>query len=110
MATDKEFLGMVMDRLALVPGVTSKSMFGEYGIFAEGKMFALVCDNRLLFKPTEEGRAFIGDPNMAEPYPGAKLCFLIEEKLDDREWLADLSQKTVRALPLPKKRAKKKKP
>jgi len=34
----------------------------------------------------------------ASPYPGAKPGFLIEEKLDDREWLRKLVKITVNEL------------
>jgi hypothetical protein len=36
------------------------------------------------------------------PYPGAKPCFLIEEKLEDSEWLKKLVEITVKELPEPK--------
>ena len=38
----------------------------------------------------------------ASPYPGAKPSFLIEEKLDDRQWLRKLIEITVNELPEPK--------
>jgi TfoX/Sxy family transcriptional regulator of competence genes len=109
MASDADFVEYVVDQFDQDCGVTSKRMFGEYGLFSEGKMFAMVCDDRLLFKPTEGGRAFIGEVAEAEPYPGAKLCFLIEDQIDDGEWLSDLARISTRELPVPKKRKKKSK-
>ena len=109
MASDQSFVEYVVDQLAEDCGVTHKKMFGEYGLFSEGKMFGLVCDNLFFVKPTEGGRAFIGDVSEAPPYPGAKLAFLIEDRLEDREWLSELVRITTRELPLPKKRKKKKK-
>jgi len=71
---------------------------------------ALICDDQLFVKPTEVGRAFIGEPEEAPPYPGAKLYFLIEDPFDDREWLSDLIRLTTKELavlkPKTKKRAK----
>jgi len=85
-------------------------MFGEYGIYADGKLFALICDNKLFVKPTEAGRAFISDVVEAPPYPGAKNSFLIEDKLEDWKWLSELVRITVKVLPPPKiKKSKKKK-
>jgi TfoX/Sxy family transcriptional regulator of competence genes len=55
--------------------ITAKSMFGEYGLYAEGKIFAVVCDNKLFIKPTEAGRTYIVDVVEAPPYPGAKPSF-----------------------------------
>jgi hypothetical protein len=36
------------------------------------------------------------------PYPGAKPYFLIEERLDDRDWLSRLVEATAREVPEPK--------
>jgi TfoX/Sxy family transcriptional regulator of competence genes len=84
-------------------------MFGEYRLFSDGKIFALVCYNKLYIKPTEAGRAFIIDVLEAPPYEGAKNCFLIEEKLEDKEWLSELVRISLKELPEPKPRKKKKK-
>jgi len=79
-------------------------MFGEYGIYSDGKIFGLICDNKLFVKPTKSGRAFIGEVVEALPYEGAKPSFLIENKLEDREWLSELVRMSVKELPIPKKK------
>lgn len=107
MASDPEFVDFVVDQFDRDCGVTSKKMFGEFGLFSGGKMFAMVCDDRLLFKPTEAGREYIGDVVEAEPYPGAKPAFLIEDRLEDPDWLSQLARLTVRELPVPKRRKRK---
>jgi hypothetical protein len=43
----------------------------------------------------------------APPYPGAKLYFLISDKLEDCEWLSTLVGITVKELPEPKPKKKK---
>ena len=108
MATDKKFVEFVVDQIEKMGTITAKSMFGEYGVFSDGKIFGLVCVNKLFIKPTEGGRAFIKTVVEAPPYPGAKNCFLIEEKLEDRKWLSNLVRITVKELPDPKPRKKKK--
>lgn len=109
MASDKKFVEFVVDQLEKAGTITAKSMFGEYGIYADGKIFGLICDNRLFIKPTEGGRAYIRDVVEAPPYPGAKNSFLIDEKLEDREWLSELVRITVKELPAPKPKKPKKK-
>lgn len=104
MASTQEFVDYVTGQFDARLGVTARKMFGEYGVFCDGKMFGLVCDDRFLVKPTEGGRAWVGDIVEAEPYPGAKPCFLIEERLDDGEWLSELARITTRELPEPKRR------
>lgn len=109
MASDKTFMDFVLDQIDSASEITAKKMFGEYGVFSDKKIFALICDNKLFIKPTEAGRAFIGDVVEAPPYPGAKNSFLIEDKLEDREWLSQLVSITVKALPEPKPKKKKSK-
>ncbi len=58
-------------------------------------------------KPTKTGRSFIGNVNEAPAYPGAKPSFLIEDQLEDREWLSELIALTERELPTPKPKKKK---
>ncbi len=61
MSTDKSFVDFVLDQIENDGEITAKKMFGEYGLFCDKKIFALVCDNKLFIKPTEVGRAFIKD-------------------------------------------------
>jgi TfoX/Sxy family transcriptional regulator of competence genes len=107
MPSDKTFLEFILDQIDNAGEITFKSMFGEYGLFSDKKIFALVCDNKLFVKPTEGGRNFIKNVVEAPPYKGAKPSFLIEDKIDDREWLSELVRITVKELPEPKPRKKK---
>ena len=107
MATDKEFVDFVLDQIENAGEVSAKRMFGEWGVFSNGKIFALICNSKLYIKPTEAGRAFIKNPIEAPPYEGAKPSFLIEDKLEDREWLSHLVRISLEELPEPKPRKKK---
>lgn len=109
MASDQTFVDFVVDQIENAAGITAKKMFGEYGVYAGKKLFALICDNKLFIKPTIAGRSFIKDVVEAPPYPGAKPSFLIEDKLEDRDWLSQLVQITVEELPEPKPKKRKKK-
>jgi TfoX/Sxy family transcriptional regulator of competence genes len=110
MATDVNFVKFIVDQLAGIDSILSKKMFGEYAIYCDGKVVALVCDNQLFVKQTKGGQVFVGDITEAPPYPGAKLCFLIEDKLEDQEWIQSLINITANELPIPKiKKAKTKK-
>jgi TfoX/Sxy family transcriptional regulator of competence genes len=107
MGSTQGFADYVTDQFDEDCGVTLKKMFGEYGLFSQSKMFGLICDDRLLVKPTAGGRAYIGEVIEALPYPGAKPCFLIEDRLEDRAWLSELARITTRELPAPKPKRKK---
>ena len=107
MASSREFVDYVTEQFEESLGVTHKKMFGEYGLFCGGKMFGMICDDRLFVKPTEGGRAFIGEVVEAPPYPGAKPIFVIEEGIDNGEWLSELARLTTQELPVPKKKRRK---
>lgn len=106
MATTNEFAAFIRDQLSLVPDLVSRKMFGEYGLYACGKLFAMICDNRLLVKPTKVGHGLLPGAPLEEPYPGGKPMLLVEE-LDDREFLRNLALATCAELPMPKPKRKK---
>lgn len=109
MASNQSTVDFIVDQMSGAGDVSFKKMFGEYGIYCDGKMVASVCDDKLFIKPTVAGRAYIGTVQEAPPYPGAKPNFLISgEKWEDAEWLSELVRITSQELPLPVKKNKKK--
>ena len=102
LASDLSFAEFVRDQARDAGQVTFKKMFGEYAIYYDGKVVALVCDNQLFIKPTVRGRATIGDVVEASPFPGAKAYFLIGEQLDDRQCIARIIHDTASELPTPR--------
>ena len=107
MSSDPGFVEYICDQVADAGVISSRKMFGEWAIYSGHKVVALVCDDRLFVRPTAAGRAFIGEPTEAPPYPGAKPHFLIEERIDDREWLTELIRVTERDIPAPKPKKRK---
>jgi TfoX/Sxy family transcriptional regulator of competence genes len=101
-ASELEFVEYVCDQMRDAGRVRYRRMFGEYAIYCDEKVVALVCDDRLYVKPTSGGREFIGRPVEAPPYPRAKLHFAVDERIDDREWLSELIAITARELPTPR--------
>ena len=99
----------IEEQLLDVPGVRSRKMFGEYALYVEDKVVALVCDDTLFVKITEPGKAFVGDRyEEGIAYPGAKPSMLIDEDMiEDREWLGELIRITDSAIPAPKPKRKK---
>lgn len=108
MASDQNFVDFVLEQIKNAGNITAKKMFGEYGIYADEKLFGLICDDKLFIKPTVSGRAFIGNVVEAPPYEGAKPSFLIEEKIEDSKWLSELIRITLKELPPPKPKKKNK--
>ena len=109
MASDLSFVEFVVDQLDKDCAVTYKRMFGEFGLYSDGKFFGVICDDQLFVKPTESGRAFIGEVVESPPYPGAKPSLLIGDRIEDSRWLSELVRITARELPAPKPKKRKKK-
>ena len=108
MASDLNFIQFIVDQIENTGEIRYRKMFGEYAIYCNDKVVALVCDDQLFVKPTQAGRAFIDNVVEAPAYPGAKPSFLIEDQLEDREWLSELISLTEKELPKPKKKKVKK--
>ena len=106
MASDQIFVDFLLEQIKDAGEVTAKKMFGEYGIYSDGKLFGMICDNKLFIKPTSSGRQFIGNVIEAPPYEGAKLTFLIGDQIEDSDWLSQLIRLSVRELPPPKQKNK----
>lgn len=103
MSSKQSTVDYIVDQMGSAGAVSAKKMFGEYGIYCDSKLVALVCDDQLFVKPTSGGRSFVGKIEEAPPYPGAKPSFLISgDRWDNGEWLAELIRITTAELPLPK--------
>ncbi|OWK30498.1 TfoX/Sxy family protein [Sphingomonas mucosissima] len=105
MATQQRTIDFLLEQAAGAGAVAAKPMFGEYGVYIDGKIIGSVCDDQLFVKPTILGRAYAKPVSEAPPYPGAKPQMLIEaDRWDDAEWLGELLRVTAAELPTPKPR------
>ena len=107
MSSSPDFVDYVVEQLSELELISYRKMFGEYALYFDNKVITLICDNQLYIKPTDAGRGFIKDLSEAPPYPGAKDYFLVQDHLDDRDWLQELVIITAQELPVPKPRKKK---
>ena len=107
MANDPDFVNFVVDQIDESCDISFRHMFGGTTVYSRGKVVALICNDQLFVKPTKRGRSYIGDVVEAPPYPGAKNSFLIEDRIEDREWLTELIRITEAAVPPPKPKKKK---
>jgi TfoX/Sxy family transcriptional regulator of competence genes len=107
MPNDPDYIRYICDQIDAACEVSHRDMFGGTTLYSKGKVVALICANQLFVKPTEAGRAYIGDVTEAPAYKGSKNFFLIEEEIDDTEWLTELIRRTEHELPRPRPRKKK---
>ena len=103
MACNTDFVQYIVDQCAGAGEITVKKMFGDYGIYCDGKIFGLICDDKFYMKPTDEVRPLLRTITLRPPYDGAKDYFYIED-VDDRDYLSALVKETCKVLPMPRKR------
>ena len=108
MASSTDFVQFIVDQCSGAGLIEARKMFGDYGVYCDGKIFGLVCDNGFYVKPTETGRRLLRTEDMRPPYEGAKPYFYIED-VDDHDYLSALVKATYAELPEPKPKNKNKK-
>lgn len=104
MTTSQSTIDFLLDQLSGLPRVRARKMFGEYALYCQEKVVALVCDNQLFVKITPQGKALVG-ARYAEgrAYPGARPSMVIgAEVIEDSDQLCELLRVTAAALPVPK--------
>lgn len=105
MASSLSYVEFVKEQMSGAGTITHRRMFGEYGLFCDGKYFGVVCDDRALVKITPAGEALVPDCPRGIPYEGGGEMFLPD--VEDRETLAELVRVTCAALRSKKPRKKK---
>ena len=104
-ATKQSTADYLTDQMSGAGEIRSRKMFGEYAVYCDGKVVALLCDEQLFVKSTDVGRKFLGEVTEVSPYPNAKPHFLVEgDRCEDRDWIAELIALTAAALPPPKRK------
>jgi len=108
MATTKETVDFILDQVQGAGALRARKMFGEYALYCDEKVVALVCDEQLFVKITPISDSYLGSEHQAPPYLNAKNWLKVgEERLEEREWLTDFIRQTAAALPKPKPKKKK---
>jgi TfoX/Sxy family transcriptional regulator of competence genes len=110
MASKQELVDYITEQMAGGGNLRNRKMFGEYAIYCNEKVIALVCDDTLFLKPTEAGLTLLRQAKHGPAYPGGKPQIIVSEELfDDHEFMASLARETAKALPMPKPKKNKKK-
>lgn len=100
MASTPEYLEYVLDLLAGVPEVSSRKMMGEYLLYASGRLFGGVYDDRFLVKDAGASRAVLSAEEV--PYEGASPMLLVD--VEDAEAVSAMVVAMLPELPEPKRR------
>ena len=107
MASNTDFVQYIADQCSGAGEIMVKKMFGDYGIYCDGKIFGLICDDCFYLKPTDAVLPLLRVVDMRPPYDGAKDYYYMAD-VDDRDYVSLLDHETCKALPEPKPKKKKK--
>ena len=103
MATTKDYLDYVLERLPEPEAARCRKMFGEYMVYLNDRPVLLVCDNTVFVKRLPELADLMKSAPTGVPYSGSKEHYI----LDDTERAAAVLAVLERVTPLPKPRKKK---
>ncbi|MCF7864958.1 MAG: TfoX/Sxy family protein [Candidatus Pacebacteria bacterium] len=90
MSTQKETVDFILEKLGADIGsnasdtdtanqFSTRAMFGEYALYAAGKVVALICDEQLYVKIVPASAALENICEKSEAYKGSKPYYLVEE-------------------------------
>lgn len=100
--------GTIAFILEQTKGVTARKMFGEYALYHDAKVVALVCDDRIFVKPTPGALTLLPNAEQGPPYPGAKPHLVADAALDEEGLLQQVLVAVAADLPTPAPKAQKK--
>jgi DNA transformation protein len=110
MPSQQTTIDYLLAQCASAGGLTGRKMFGEYTLYCDEKLVALIADDAFFVKITPAGRAVLDESHDAPPYEGAKPYLRVpREKWDDAAWMGSLIRGTADALPAPKPKPEKRK-
>jgi TfoX/Sxy family transcriptional regulator of competence genes len=107
MSTQKETIEFILERLGSPERFSTRAMFGEYVLYADGKVVALICDDQLYVKILPASNELEKICEKGSPYPGAKPHYVIEEdRLAEMDYLPEILFDIAASLPAKKKKVK----
>ena len=105
MPSSQKFRDYVVGQFKGELRVTTRKMMGEYILYADGKIFGGIYDDRLLVKPVAAALAMLPNAKKQLPYDGAKpMLRITDEQIEDSAFLAKLLDAMLPEVPAPKKK------
>lgn len=105
MPSSEKFRDHVLQQFKGELRVTTRKMMGEYILYADGKIFGGIYDDRLLVKPVPAALAMLPGAKKQLPYDGAKpMLRITAEQIEDSALLVRLLDAMLPELPAPKKK------
>ena len=98
MASNLDFVKFVCEQMSDAGFIEYKKLFGEYSVYCNNKIIALICNNQLFIKITDKCRNLLNEIIEAPAYPGSKPFFLIES-VDNKDYMSRIARTTYEELP-----------
>ena len=105
MPSSQKFRDYVVGQFKGELRVTTRKMMGEYILYADGKVFGGIYDDRLLVKPVAAAVAMLPNAKKQLPYDGAKpMLRITDEQMADSTFLAKLLDAMLPEVPASRKK------
>lgn len=85
MGTQKQTVDFILGKLRHSDRFSVRAMFGEYALYADAKVVALICDDRLYVKIVPASSVLESECEKGTPYPGAKEHYIVDEGMLARD-------------------------
>lgn len=108
MPTQKETVEFILEKLGMPKRFAVRAMFGEYALYANGKVVGLVCNDQLYVKILPASAELESICDKDEAYKGSKLFYVVEEsQLSQIPNLPEILLNIAKSLPAKKKSKRK---
>ena len=105
MSTQKDVVEFIMEKLRDPKRFTTRAMFGEYALYCDGTVVALICDDLLYVKILPASTELESECEKGPPYPGAKLHYIVtEDQLVSIDDLPSILKSIAASIPVKKKK------
>jgi TfoX/Sxy family transcriptional regulator of competence genes len=105
MSSQQETIDFILLKLSDPNTFAARGMFGEYALYCNGKVVALICDDTLYVKILPASSGLESECEQGPPYPGAKLHYVVtEDMLADPTRIAEILIDIAKSLPVKKPR------
>jgi DNA transformation protein and related proteins len=108
MSTQKDTVEFITEKLGDPKTFTTRAMFGEYALYCNGKVVALICDDTFFVKILPASTDLAAECEQGEAYPGSKPYYIVpEDMLRDGGRIAEILIDIAASLPAKKPKKKK---
>ncbi len=107
MSSSYDYLEFVLDQLSGLDDIDYRYMFGSFALYYQGKVAGFIINDRLLIKAVPSAVALMPDAEQVPPFPGGKPMILVEDYLEDRDFVKELFVRMYDELSFPKPKKRK---